>query len=167
MTTHESQSNMYYINDEPIPVQELTDYGLNSDDISELIADGVIKKNKETEYESSSFESLYNQGIYFFQNREYQYAFDIFSKCHALNPNHQETNEYLFYISLITKKGAETLYNIYERIKLNRKNKLSNINNVYLFLLTYKTQSANKRQMKIIKRLKFIMKLLHITMNLM
>ncbi|MBQ2873464.1 MAG: type IV toxin-antitoxin system AbiEi family antitoxin domain-containing protein [Bacilli bacterium] len=143
------------LNRETITAKELLKLGLNYSDISKLVENNVIKRIKRGIYGLDTYDDLFNYVIYLINQEKYYKAYKILLKCHEENPDNLTVLEYLFLCSINTKTSTEIKWNILEKIIKISTDKRKNLNNVYLYFLTYKYLGVKKEYIEIIKSLKY------------
>lgn len=147
MINEENLNKMYdgIINNEEMTIttKELNSYGFNSKDLSDLIEQGILKREKRGYYSYLSVKDLYKYGRRLNQKKEYEKAVLCFEKCYQLNPNDINICFQLFFRNILIH-DYENALKYFEILDDNDDEYYTSDNNLYIYLLNIITELPEK-----------------------
>ena len=135
-----------------LTTSELTACGFNSRDITSLIEQNKIKRNKKGHYSFLDVDDLYLYGQKLADVKNFNKSDKCFEVCYQLNPKHLGTNYRLFYGSIV-RKEYQSAFKYFDIIWKTENSYFIRDNKFYLFLLSLITEVPNKykNELKAIK----------------
>lgn len=136
------------INKLSLTTMQLHEYGFNSNDLNQLMENGILKKLEANLYLLKSIDKLYDYGKQMLLEKKMHKAILCFKTCYELDPNHLGACFQLF-LKGIQKYDFEKVFELYDKL-LSSDNEYYLIdNNYYLYLLSIITDVPNKYKTKL------------------
>lgn len=147
MINEENLNKMYngLIDESKLTTKELNSYGFNSNDLTNLINDGVLERIKRGYYSFLSIDDLYYYGKHLISLKEYDKATACFKKCYELDPNHLGACFQLF-LRAVQSKNYEEAFTYFDYFYDSDNAYYNNDNNFYLYLLSMITEIPEKHR---------------------
>ncbi len=139
-----------FIDNQVLSTKQLKEYGFHAYDLTNLLNEGVIVREKRGYYSFSSVDHLFHYGKELLAKKEYDRANDCFKKCYELDPNHLKTCFSLFFKS-IKDANYEESFQYFDTLYQSQEKQYQNDYNYYLYLLSCVTEVPLKYQERIQK----------------
>jgi len=102
MINKEKLNTLYnmILDEKELTTKELNNNGFCSNDLINLVKDGILLRVKKGLYKLGNVDLLFQYGKTLLSNMDYEKAFLCFLKCFMLDPTHLDSLSYLFLKSL-------------------------------------------------------------------
>lgn len=132
-----------FIDSQILSTKQLKEYGFHAYDLTKLLNDDVIVREKRGYYSLTSADCLFDYGKKLLVRKEYDRADVCFKRCYELNPNHFETCFQLFFKS-IKAANYEESFQYFDILYQLHGTYCQNDYNYYLYLLNCVTEIPEK-----------------------
>lgn len=123
------------LNGEKITTEKLYSYGINKNELEEIINKNKLDKIGPDEYTISSNESLYHFGVALTNNREYDRGIKYLEKYYEINPDNLEVKLVLISV-YISRKQYQKIFPILDELSKTDNKKEQKDYNLILYLLS-------------------------------
>lgn len=141
MINKEKLNTLYnmILDEKELTTKELNNNGFCSNDLINLVKDGILLRVKKGLYKLGNVDLLFQYGKTLLSNMDYEKAFLCFLKCFMLDPTHLDSLSYLFLKSIKDKNYEEAFQFLESLLKVDDKFYIADFN-YYLYLLSMITE---------------------------
>ena len=141
MINKEKLNTLYnmILDEKELTTKELNNNGFCSNDLINLVKDGILLRVKKGLYKLGNVDLLFQYGKTLLSNMDYEKAFLCFLKCFKLDPTHLDSLSYLFLKSIKDKNYEEAFQFLESLLKVDDKFYIADFN-YYLYLLSMITE---------------------------
>lgn len=154
MINEENLNKLYngVIDEKELTTKTLNSYGFNSNDLTDLIKRGTLKRVKRGHYSFISADELFQYGNELINKKEFEKSTKCFEKCYELDPNYPGICYQLFLRSIV-QKDYISCFKYFDEMLNTEEKYYKETNNFYLYLLNIVTDIPEKYE-EYVKNLK-------------